>query len=113
MSNEKRGVRLIAVGGEMKPYRLSAQACEEFKALTGISVFQLDRVLAEAPDDQALFSLMYVGLHAEDRTLTRAQFDEAVSLEELGAFVRDFGQTMQIAFGPRAEGNAPTAPTAT
>lgn len=99
IANDQRGETMVSVGGQARVYRLTAQAMREFKALHSISVLKATQQFAEDPDEELLFSLLYVGCHASDPTYTREQFDGEATLEDLGAFATTLTARIGAAFG--------------
>lgn len=110
MANAKRGESEVVLGGVKRTFRLTGQACEEFKSMTGMSVLKAAASLEQDMDEGVLFRLMFVGLHAADKMLTYEAFAESVTLEDVGAFVQQLGGTIATAFGA-AEGNATAGKT--
>jgi len=109
MANTQRGESEIEVGGVKRLYRLTANACMTFKAMTGVSVLQAATALQEHPDETHLFALMYVGLKAADATLPAyADWADTVGMADLQQFTAAFGDVLGTAFGA-PEGNATAA----
>lgn len=104
IANEQRGETMVSVGGQDRVFRLTAQAMREFKTLHSISVLKATQSFGEEPDEELLFSLLYVGCHASDKALTREQFDETATLEDLGQFARTLTARITAAFGDPKNG---------
>jgi len=109
MVNEKRGESLVTIQGAARPFRLTAQACEEFRALTGMSIIKASSQMLE--DEVLVCKLLYVGLRAGDPSIgTYAEFAADITLNDLIA--ADTSAMLTTAFGAD-EGDGGNATRAT
>jgi hypothetical protein len=102
-------MRLIEIGGQQRPVLFTINALAEFEAITGTSVFDMDKMSTTMLSLTGCRALVYVGLKAGARR-NRDTFRH--SIEDVGDWLTSSGEKLGEVMNAFSEDMAANFPTA-